>query len=231
MAMISAHGVSKLVGGRAVVDDVTCDVGSGEWLGLAGGPSHADIVLLRILATLVRPTAGAIRVDGIDIVRQPFEARRRLLYVGAGSSRPTPDSSGLRVDEYLWLLARVRGVDVRAHAVVEAIRDVELKPETAVEELRVEERVDLILVAVRILQPKVVLIEDPSGSAVSRLAKRFGEGDPAFCAVVVASDDTAMLEKYCQRVMSLDTRRSRTDARERVGESEGRNPSDNECAG
>jgi ABC-type Na+ transport system ATPase subunit NatA len=205
---------------------VTVDAGSGEWLGLAGGPLQADIVLLRMLATLVRPTAGTIRVDGIDIVRQPFEARRRLLYVGAGFSRPTPDSSGLRVDEYLWLLARIRGVETRATAVGDAIQVVELKPETAVEELRVEERGGLILAAVRLLQPKVVLIEDTAGSALSTFLKRFGEGDHPSCAVVVASSDKALLERHCQRVMNLDTRRSGTD-----GESEGRSPSDNECAG
>jgi ABC-type multidrug transport system ATPase subunit len=210
--MISAKGVSRLVAGCAVVDDVTFDVGSGEWLGLAGGPLRSDIVLLRMLATLVRPTAGTIRVEGIDIVRQPFEARRKLLYVGAGASRATADSSGLRVDEHLWLIARVRGVDLRAHAVVDAIRDVEVKPETAVEELRVEERGGLILAAVRLLQTKVVLIEDPAGSALSTFAKRFGEGDRAACAIVVASSDKALLEKHCQRVMSVETRRFRTDA-------------------
>jgi ABC-type multidrug transport system ATPase subunit len=207
--MISAKGVSKLVAGRAVVDDVTVDAGSGEWLGLAGGPLQADIVLLRMLATLVRPTAGTIRVDGIDIVRQPFEARRRLVYV-AGFSRPTPDSSGLRVDEYLWLLARIRGVETRANTVGDAIQVVELKPETAVEELRVEERGGLILAAVRLLQPKVVLIEDTAGPALSTFLKRFGEGDHPSCAVVVASSDKALLERHCQRVMNLDTRRSRS---------------------
>jgi ABC-type multidrug transport system ATPase subunit len=225
--MISANAVSKLVGGRAVVDDVTFDVGSGEWLGLAGGRLQSGIVMVRMLATLVRPTAGSIRVDGIDIVRRPFEARRRLLYFGAGFSRPTPDSSALRVDEYLWLLARVRGTHARAKAVADAIRSVELKPETAVEDLRVEARGGLILAAVRLLQPNVVLIEDAAGRALGMFARRFSEGDRASCAVVVASSDKAMLERHCQRVMNVDTRR----LGQRVGESEGCAASDNECAG
>jgi ABC-2 type transport system ATP-binding protein len=219
--MISAKGVAKVVGGRALVDNVTFDVGSGEWLGLASGPLQPGIVLLRILATLLRPTSGLVQIDGIDIVRRPFEARQRLLYAGAGFSGPyaadgmtPPGSQCLRVDEYLSLLARVRGVESRADTIAEAIQGVELKPETGVEDLRAEERAGVVLAAVRLLQPKVVLIEDPAGLAFNTFVKQFGEADRASCSVVVSSSDNAMLEKHCQRVINLDTRRFGTDASE-----------------
>jgi ABC-type multidrug transport system ATPase subunit len=200
--MIDAKQVSKRVGHRTILDDVTFQAGPGGCAGLTGGQAESSIVLLRILATLVRPSAGQIVLNGIDVVREPVEARRRLLYVGAGFSRPL---AGLRVDESLWLLARVRGIEVRDHAVDEAVQAAGLNGGNVVDRLSADELDTFVLAAIGLLRPAAVLIEEPllSGSA-ERVIGRIRDIHGDHTTVVVASNDPAVLEKCCDRIVHLE---------------------------
>src|SRR5947209_2061425 len=66
---------------RAVVEalgGVSMSVATGAIHGLIGPNGSGKSTLLRILATIVLPTSGQAFVRGIDVVRGPLEARRRL---------------------------------------------------------------------------------------------------------------------------------------------------------
>jgi ABC-type Fe3+/spermidine/putrescine transport system ATPase subunit len=62
-------------GGAAVLRDVTLDVARGELVALLGSSGCGKTTLLRSIAGFVTPDAGAIRVDGRDIVGLPPEKR------------------------------------------------------------------------------------------------------------------------------------------------------------
>ena len=63
------------------VDGVDLDVAEGEVVGFLGPNGAGKTTTLRMLTTLLRPTAGEATVAGFDIVRQPVEVRRRIGYV------------------------------------------------------------------------------------------------------------------------------------------------------
>jgi len=84
--VIEARGLSKRFGQIEAVRDVTFDAADGRITGLLGPNGAGKSTTLRILYTVLKPDAGEARIDGIDVARQPLEARRHLgaLPHGAG---------------------------------------------------------------------------------------------------------------------------------------------------
>ena len=92
------------------VAGVDLDVAPGELVGFLGPNGAGKTTTLRMLTTLLRPTAGSATVAGHDLLREPAEVRRHIGYVGQhGSAGPD-----LRVsDELIWQ-CRCYGMDTRA---------------------------------------------------------------------------------------------------------------------
>jgi heme exporter protein A len=83
--MISAAGLRKSFGRTVVLDDVSLEVGAGSCVALLGPNGAGKTTLLRILATLLRPSAGRLLVCGVDALAQPDTARASLGVVAHGS--------------------------------------------------------------------------------------------------------------------------------------------------
>src|SRR6476661_6949389 len=68
------------------VRGVDLAVGAGEIFGFLGPNGAGKTTTLRMLATLLTPTAGEATVAGADLRREPQEVRRRIGYVPQGGS-------------------------------------------------------------------------------------------------------------------------------------------------
>ncbi len=73
--MLELIGVSRAFGRTVAVDRVDLDVRAGELLTLLGPSGCGKSTLLRIIAGLVEPDAGVVRLDGIDIQDRPAHRR------------------------------------------------------------------------------------------------------------------------------------------------------------
>jgi len=62
--VITAEGLCRSFGGRAVVDDVSFTVRSGEVVGLLGPNGAGKTSTMRLLLGLLRPSDGRARIDG-----------------------------------------------------------------------------------------------------------------------------------------------------------------------
>jgi len=86
--MIEARGLArnfKTRGGQVeAVRGIDLDVAEGEIVGFLGPNGAGKTTTLRMLTTLIAPTAGTARVAGRDLLRQPVEVRRRIGYVAQG---------------------------------------------------------------------------------------------------------------------------------------------------
>ncbi len=76
--IVEARGVRKLFGTRVAVDGIDLDVAAGECFGLLGPNGAGKTTTLRMLYGVTRPSAGTIRIFGIDIAADPRAVRRRL---------------------------------------------------------------------------------------------------------------------------------------------------------
>ena len=86
--MISINGLSKTFGDRQVIKDLDLDVMSGEVVGLVGPSGIGKSTTLNIVAGLMKPDSGEIKIDGRVVTRSGSEvevmvhpAERGLGYV------------------------------------------------------------------------------------------------------------------------------------------------------
>ncbi|GAA3924020.1 ATP-binding cassette domain-containing protein [Microbacterium invictum] len=84
--ILEAHGLTKrfTVKKKTVeaVTDLTFQVARGELVAFLGPNGAGKSTSLRMLTTLIPPSAGTARVVGFDILRQPADVRARIGYVG-----------------------------------------------------------------------------------------------------------------------------------------------------
>ena len=80
--MVEVTGLWRELGDRPVLRDVTLDLRHGETLAVLGPNGAGKTTLLRVLATLLRPSAGDVSVLGCALPRQAWEARGRIGYLG-----------------------------------------------------------------------------------------------------------------------------------------------------
>jgi lipooligosaccharide transport system ATP-binding protein len=77
-SVVSLRGVTKRFGGRAAVDGVDLEVPRGTCFGLLGPNGAGKTTALRMIYGVSRPSAGEIRVFGLDIAEEPRTVRARL---------------------------------------------------------------------------------------------------------------------------------------------------------
>ena len=63
---------------RVAVDDVSLSVAPGEVFGLLGQNGAGKTTLVRMITTLLLPTSGSARIDGLDVTREPRLIRSRI---------------------------------------------------------------------------------------------------------------------------------------------------------
>ncbi len=106
--MIEVEDLQKRFGQVRAIKHVSFVAADGQITGLLGPNGAGKSTTLRILATVLRPDAGAARVDGIDVVKHPVEVRHRLgvLPHGAGLY---PQLTGRENVRYFGRLAGLDG--------------------------------------------------------------------------------------------------------------------------
>ena len=111
---IEARGVERVYKAKprpvTALAGVDLEVQPGELFGLLGPNGAGKTTLIKILTTLLLPTAGSARVFGFDVVRETKQIRRIMNMVAGG------EQSGyglLQVREQLWMFSQFYGLTAR----------------------------------------------------------------------------------------------------------------------
>ncbi len=100
--------------GTLALDDLNLELGPGMF-GLLGPNGAGKTTLMRIMATLLEPSAGDVLVDGVSVRRQPREVRRMLGYLPQQFST-YPE---LSVAEFLDYFALLSGLGPERRAIID----------------------------------------------------------------------------------------------------------------
>ena len=124
-AAIGAEGLVRDFPAVRAVDGIDLAVERGQVFGFLGANGSGKTTTIRMLTTLLRPTAGRAWVDGIDVRRRPAEVRRRI-----GVALQEAGLDDLQTGrELLTLQGRLQGVPRReaADRVAELLAVVDLE--------------------------------------------------------------------------------------------------------
>ena len=157
--MIAAQELRKTYGSSIVVDGVSFTLGGGQCLALLGPNGAGKTTLLRILATLLRPTAGALRVGGVDALREPERVRPLLGMVAHGSYV----YEDLTARENLRFWEIMRGGDAAPARLMAALTQVELDvvADERVRTFSAGMKRRLALARVLLGEARVLLLDEP----------------------------------------------------------------------
>jgi branched-chain amino acid transport system ATP-binding protein len=112
--MLEVRAVSRHFGGLAAVDAVSMAVGRGEIVGLIGPNGAGKTTLFNCIAGTVRPSAGAIVLDGAAIEAEPAHTRLRR-GLGRTFQIPRPFPEMTLVENLLVAAKRQTGERVLAN--------------------------------------------------------------------------------------------------------------------
>src|SRR5881409_677713 len=118
MDVIHVENLVKKFGNITAVDGIQLDVQSGQIFGFLGPNGAGKSTTIKILATLLRPTAGKAAVAGFDVLANPDEVRRSIGLVFQDQSL----DDRLTAQENLWFHAML--YDLPSTLFAERIEDV-----------------------------------------------------------------------------------------------------------
>jgi ABC-2 type transport system ATP-binding protein len=104
--MIEVHGVTKNFGTMRALDDVSFGIDRGEVLGFLGPNGAGKSTTMKIITTFLAADSGTVKVDGIDVLENPLDVRRRIGYLPEN----VPLYLDMNVEEYLRFVGEARGL-------------------------------------------------------------------------------------------------------------------------
>jgi ABC-2 type transport system ATP-binding protein len=164
--MIKASGLARTFQSRRrtveAVRGVDLDVDAGELVGFLGPNGAGKTTTLRMLTTLLEPTAGEATVAGCDLRTDPIGVRRRIGYVAQGGGT-TPE---FKVAEELELQARFYGLSKaearRRSAELTERLDIADLDQRLIKTLSGGQRRRLDIALGLLHDPKLVFLDEPS---------------------------------------------------------------------
>jgi ABC-2 type transport system ATP-binding protein len=161
-ALVSIEHLTVRYGRTEAVRDLSFEIPRGEIFGFIGPNGAGKTSTIKVLSTLVKPSGGAARVAGLDVVRAAAAVRRRIGYM--------PDFFGIYDDltalEYLHFFAAAYEIEpARRARVVEdvlALTDLSEKRDSPVDGLSRGMKQRLGLARVLLHDPELLLLDEPA---------------------------------------------------------------------
>ena len=104
--MIEVDGLTKYYGDIRAISDLTFSIEKGQIAGFLGLNGAGKSTALKVLAGFLLPTAGSVRVDGIDVVAEPEKVRQRIGFL----PEEPPLYKEMTVSDFLTYLGKLRGM-------------------------------------------------------------------------------------------------------------------------
>jgi len=208
-ASIEARGLAKVYadprrGTVSALQGLDLDCWPGEIYGLLGPNGAGKTTTLRILATILAPTSGTARVDGVDVQADPLEARRRIGYLSSTTGL-YPRLSARETLEYFARLHGFEGAALRAR-VDELIEIFDMRPfaDGRCGALSTGQRQKVSIARAVLHDPPVLILDEPTTGldilASSAMIDFIESRRAAGACVLFSTHILSEAERLCDRI-------------------------------
>lgn len=156
-----AH-LSKSFGDFMAVNDISFDIRPGEILGLLGPNGAGKTTTIQMLLGLVTPTAGSVRMFGLDLTTHRETILQQVNFSSTYISMP----QSLTVEENLWVVARLYGLSRIARRVDDIVKKLEMEEfrHKVTRKLSSGQMTRLTLAKAFLTEPKILFLDEPTAS-------------------------------------------------------------------
>ena len=202
--MIDAEGLTRRYGETLAVDDVSFAIGKGEIVGLLGHNGAGKTTIMKMLTGYLEPSAGRVRVDGLDVAQAGQAVQQRLGYLPENC----PVYPEMTVVGYLDYVAGLRGVDNRPLKLREVLNATDLT-NRALDQIGTlsrgyQQRVGVAQAIVH--KPQLLILDEPTNGLdpsqtqhMRELILRLAEQ----ATVILSTHIMQEVDAVCDRVMIL----------------------------
>jgi ABC-2 type transport system ATP-binding protein len=203
-AAISTEGLSRRFGELIAVEDVNLRVAPGQFFGFLGPNGAGKSTTIKMLTGLLAPSAGRMRILGLDLVENAIEVKRQIGVVPEGMAL----FGRLTGAEYLNFVGRMYGLDreTAAKRAAELLEFMQLadQPKKLVTDYSHGMQKKLALAAAVIHGPKILFLDEPfegvdaiaSGTLKSMLQRMISRGATIF----LTSHVLEIVERLCSHL-------------------------------
>jgi len=159
--VITLTGLTKRYGRFTAVDGIDLTVLKGELFGFLGPNGAGKTTTFRMIAGIILPTAGRIQIGGVDLLRQPLLAKRRLGYI---PDRPFVYDKITGVEFLRFVAALYDAQDASLERRIDELLELfELTPwkHELTESYSHGMRQKLIIASALVHRPEVIVVDEP----------------------------------------------------------------------
>jgi ABC-2 type transport system ATP-binding protein len=206
--VIEVRDLVKQYNTKEAVRRVTFTVQPGEATGYLGPNGAGKSTTVKILAGLLQPTEGQVKVCGFDLAQAPLEVKRRIGYVPESAALYT----SLTPHEYLSLVAELYALDrttaaERIEQMLQAFEITEVA-DRQIETLSKGQRQKVLLIGALLHDPEVLLLDEPLNGLDVNAVLTFKDLLEGLIArgktVLFCSHILPVIERICPRVIVID---------------------------
>ncbi|MBM4390688.1 MAG: ABC transporter ATP-binding protein [Deltaproteobacteria bacterium] len=205
--MISVEGLTHYYGERRAVENIGFNIAENEIVGILGLNGAGKSTTLKVLAGLIIPTAGNVRIDGTDLVSASAEFRSRIGYL----PEDPPLYKEMTVREFLLYAGQLKGksaaeVEARLPDVLRTCQ-VEHVQHRVISELSHGYRKRVGIAQAIVHSPRLVILDEPISGLdpkqiveMRQVVKKLGKNST----VLISSHILAEISETCDRLLVLN---------------------------
>ena len=209
MAAVEVDNLVKVFGNVRALDGLTFNVEKGEIYGLIGPNGAGKTTSLRIIATLLLPTSGSVKVFGLDVVSEAEEVRRLISYLPeeAGAYK---NLSGMEYLEFMASFSAGNRDEIRS--MVEQAAEISGLGERLYDRIKTYSKGmkrRLLVARALMIKPKLAVLDEPTSGLdvvhsfhVRNIIKRYVEEFGV--TVLLSSHNMLEVEYLCDRVALIN---------------------------
>jgi ABC-type multidrug transport system ATPase subunit len=168
---IRADGIGKKFGALTAVSDVSFTIEEGEIFGFLGPNGSGKSTMIRILCGLLQPTSGRAELDGLDVVEQTEEIKKRIGYMSQRFSLYEDLTAEENIDFYGAIYGLTRAELAARRRAVAALVGLDDRLDQMAATLSGGYKQRLALACSLLHQPKILFLDEPT-AGIDPVARR-----------------------------------------------------------